>query len=457
MTITVVGDTLLDVDVQGAAERLTPDAPVPVVDVQSTTRRAGGAGLVARMLAGDGVEVRLVTALAEDEAAESLRDCLAGVSVIAGPSGVATPVKTRIRVGTQSVVRVDEGCTQAAAPTVTDAMLEAIATASAIVVADYGRGLTAEPRLREALERRATQVPLVWDPHPNGTPPVPGTAVATPNLREAAASTGTAPEIAAATHAAAQLQQRWDCAAVVVTLGAHGALLHRAAGTDGRPQAPLIVPAPAVPATDACGAGDRFSASLATRLAAGTPLPEAVEASVEDAAAFLAAGGVAALDSPRPPRRLTGSASALSVVREVRAAHGTVVATGGCFDLLHAGHVRTLSAARAMGDCLIVCLNSDASVRRLKGNERPIMGQQDRVDLLMALACVDAVMIFDEDTPEATLQNLRPDVWVKGGDYSIADLPEAALMKTWGGEVVTVPYHPGRSTTRLAAALAAVG
>jgi len=457
MRITVVGDTLLDVDVQGAAERLTPDAPVPVVDVETRARRAGGAGLVARMLAADGNDVHLVTAMADDEAADRLRECLDGITVIAGPSALPTPVKTRIRVGGQSVVRVDEGCAQSAAPAVTDAMLEAIDGAGVLIVADYGRGLTTEPRIRDALERRAAHVPLVWDPHPKGAPPVPGTLVATPNLREAAGSTGTAHDVASAAHAAAVLQKRWGSASVVVTLGAQGALLHRPAGPDGHAHAPLIVPAPAISTTDACGAGDRFSATLALRLAAGTPLPDAVEAAVEDAAAFLAAGGVGALEKPRPPRRLSGSASALTVVREVRAAHGTVVATGGCFDLLHAGHVRTLSAARAMGDCLIVCLNSDSSVRRLKGQERPIMGQQDRVDLLLALACVDAVMVFDEDTPEAALQTLRPDIWVKGGDYTVADLPEAELMKTWGGDVVTVPYHPGRSTTRLAAALAAVG
>jgi rfaE bifunctional protein nucleotidyltransferase chain/domain len=409
------------------------------------------------MLAADGNDVNLVTALADDDDAGSLRECLAGVTVIAGSSGAPTPVKTRIRVGGQSVVRIDEGCAQSSSPTVTDAMLDAIAEASVIVVADYGRGLTAEPRLRHALERRAAHVPLVWDPHPKGAAPVPGTMVATPNLREAAGSTGTALDIASAAHAAAVLQERWGSASVVVTLGAQGALLHRPAGPDGHVHAPLIVPAPAVSATDTCGAGDRLSATLAVRLAGGTPLADAVEAAVEDAAAFLAAGGVGALENPRPPRQLSGSASALTVVREVRAARGTVVATGGCFDLLHAGHVRTLSAARAMGDCLIVCLNSDSSVRRLKGQERPIMGQQDRVDLLMALACVDAVMVFDEETPEAALQRLRPDIWVKGGDYTVADLPEADLMKTWGGDVVTVPFHPGRSTTRLAAALAAVG
>jgi rfaE bifunctional protein nucleotidyltransferase chain/domain len=148
---------------------------------------------------------------------------------------------------------------------------------------------------------------------------------------------------------------------------------------------------------------------------------------------------------------------ALATARRTRGAGGTVVATGGCFDLLHAGHARTLAAARGLGDCLIVCLNSDDSVRRLKGETRPIMQQEDRVELLLALECVDAVFVFDESTPENALARLRPDIWVKGGDYAAADLPEARLVAGWGGRTVTVPYIPARSTTAFAAALAKVG
>ena len=142
-------------------------------------------------------------------------------------------------------------------------------------------------------------------------------------------------------------------------------------------------------------------------------------------------------------------AEAVEVVRRVRAAGGVVVATGGCFDLLHAGHVATLEAARRLGDCLIVCLNSDASVRRLKGEGRPLVPERDRVQVLQALEAVDAVTVFGEDTPHAVLDALRPDVWVKGGDYAASALPEAELLAGWGGQVVVVPYLAGRSTTRL--------
>lgn len=133
----------------------------------------------------------------------------------------------------------------------------------------------------------------------------------------------------------------------------------------------------------------------------------------------------------------------------MRAAGGTVVATGGCFDLLHAGHVATLRAARRLGDCLIVCLNGDASVRRLKGPDRPLQSEGDRVEVLAALDCVDAVEVFDDDTPLVVLERLRPDVFVKGGDYAVVDLPEAATLAHWGGQAVVVPYLAGRSSSRL--------
>jgi D-beta-D-heptose 7-phosphate kinase / D-beta-D-heptose 1-phosphate adenosyltransferase len=126
-----------------------------------------------------------------------------------------------------------------------------------------------------------------------------------------------------------------------------------------------------------------------------------------------------------------------------------VVATGGCFDLLHAGHVATLLAARGLGDCLVVCVNSDASVRRIKGSGRPLVPAADRARVLEALECVDAVVVFDEDTPVEALRRLRPDVWAKGGDYAGADLPETAVLAEWGGQAVVLPYLRGRSTTRL--------
>ena len=157
------------------------------------------------------------------------------------------------------------------------------------------------------------------------------------------------------------------------------------------------------------------------------------------------------LDRPDPPASGNELAARLAAVR---ARHGTIVATGGCFDLLHAGHIETLRAARALGDFLVVCLNSDASVARLKGQGRPIVSEHDRIRVLAALEFVDAVVVFDEETPTQLLRRLRPDVWVKGGDYDGRALPEAAVLTGWGGQAVVVPYLHGRSTTALVHAAA---
>ncbi|MET4591101.1 D-glycero-beta-D-manno-heptose 1-phosphate adenylyltransferase [Arthrobacter sp. 754] len=458
MRIVVVGDVILDVDLTGTATRLSPDAPVPVVDVSSVRRRAGGAGLVARMLAQDGWPVTLVTVLADDEAGRQLEGTLAGVRLVAGPSGSPTPVKTRVRAGTHAVVRFDEGCGGTPVPEVTPAMLRAVEKAGAVIVADYGRGLAANPQLRELLAGLADDVPVVWDPHPSGALPVAGVSVVTPNLAEAhqAAGSRATGVFGSAADGAAEvagiLLDEWRSRAVLVTTGERGALLFRE-----RDRTPRPVPAPRVEAGDPCGAGDRLAASLAVHLLGGRDLEDASVLAVHEAADFLAAGGVSAMpDPPVPGRRRHRTSDPMLLARRVRENGGTVVATGGCFDLLHAGHVRSLTAARELGDCLIVCLNSDDSVRRLKGEQRPIMNQQDRTELLLALEFVDAVIVFEEDTPEAALNSLRPDVWVKGGDYKGARLPEAELVESWGGRCVTVPYHPARSTTVLADALAKV-
>ncbi|MFF1385085.1 PfkB family carbohydrate kinase [Arthrobacter sp. NPDC058288] len=466
MKIVVVGDVLLDVDIDGEATRLCPDAPVPVVDVDNVRRRAGGAGLVARMLAGDGHSVTLLTVLADDEAARHLERALEGITVVAGASGAPTPVKTRVRAEGHPVVRFDEGCAPPPPPLVTPAMLHALERAAVIVVADYGRGLASNVELRSVLARLGGRIPIVWDPHRAGADPVPGVAVVTPNLAEARSFAGAARGADAGNgepgHGdtgqggpaalARDLRLRWQSNAVMVTMGSQGAMLAYDAD-----QPALPIPAPKTTVTDPCGAGDRLAASLAVHLVDGHTLDVAAVLAVREAASFLRHGGVAALAGEPKPVRLHGrETDALALARSVREAGGIVVATGGCFDLLHAGHTRALGAARSLGDCLIVCLNSDESVRRIKGPERPILNQEDRAELLLALEFVDAVMVFDEDTPEACLAALQPDLWVKGGDYDVTQLPETALVESWGGRCTTVPYHPSRSTTDLADALSRV-
>ena len=439
--IVVVGDALLDIDLTGHAGRLMPEAPVPVLDELEERRRPGGAALAAALAAGDGAEVALIAPIAEDEAGDQLRAEIerSGVELIAVPTAGSTAVKRRVRSGGQSLLRLDSGDGRGEIGALPQAALEALGQASGVLVSDYGRGMSGHGELRTALEGLPRRTPVVWDPHPRGAVPIPGVRLVTPNEEEAAAS---GPGLGALADRAAALVADWRCEAVAITLGARGALVSRGESS------PSIVPAPRVQARDTCGAGDRFAISALLALTGGALTIDAVDHAVRAAATFVEAGGAAAIgahESDDEGERPAG----LDLVERVRASGGTVVATGGCFDLLHAGHVATLEAARALGDCLVVCLNSDESVRRLKGPSRPLVPAVDRARVLAALEPVDAVVVFDEDTPTEAIRRLRPDVWAKGGDYAGAELPEAALLREWGGQSVVLPYLNGRSTTRI--------
>ena len=446
--VVVVGDALLDRDIHGRAERLAPDAPVPVLADPSERPRPGGAALAAALVAADGVPTTLVTALGPDGAGARLRELLAdcGVELVDLGGVDATAEKVRVRADGQWVARLDYGGPGGEIPPWTADADAALDAAHAVLVSDYGRGVCRASGLHSALRRRRPGLPVVWDPHVRGGAPPAGVTLVTPNERETAAFAGEATDagLASLTARAQALRERWGVGGVVVTRGAAGALL---VGGDGTP---LAAPAPPLPAGDPCGAGDRFAASLVVRLAAGLLPSEALGGAVGAASAFVAAGGAGAWRSGAPARPApAGTQTVDALLARVRAEGGTVVATGGCFDLLHAGHVQVLQAARALGDCLVVCLNSDASVRRLKGPSRPLVAAADRAAVLAGITGVDAVVVFEEDTPEAVLSRLRPDVWAKGADYAVADLPEARLVASWGGQAVVLPYLPGRSTSGL--------
>jgi len=461
--VLVIGDVILDRDLHGAVHRVAPDAPVPVVELERTDERPGGAGLAARLLArtivaGAGaqhtsVEVTLACGRAEDADGGRLAELLAadGVRQVALTALPTTRSVTRVRSGGQSLLRLD----RPAAPLPADAPLDEavlereLERADAVLVADYGAGTTAHPGVRRALARWASRRPVVWDPHPRGADPVPGVSVATPNRTEALAAAAL-PAGAALDDAAVRLRDRWQVRAVAATDGATGVITALAASP------PLFTPTPYATTGDTCGAGDRFAGTVAVSLACGAVITEAVAAAVEDVAAWLDAGGVAGpvdllavAHAGAVSAAADGPAVAGDLLAGVRARGGTVVATGGCFDVLHAGHVACLEAARKLGDHLVVLLNSDDSVRRLKGPQRPVNPAADRARVLAGLACVDEVRVFEDDTPAAALADLRPDVWAKGADYSGDTLPEADLVRSWGGRVVLLPYLPGRSSTRI--------
>lgn len=450
--LVVIGDVLLDRDLSGRVDRLCPDEPAPVFDEAESTTRPGGAALAAVLATASGREVKLIGAVGRDPAGQRIRELLAESDVELleyDRIPEATPEKIRLRQGRRTVLRLDRNCSGTVSGEPGAAAQQALAGAGAVLVSDYGRGTTGGNEIRRLLAAAAESKPVVWDPHPRGASPVPRLRLVVPNESELPSGTGDA-SIAAISRRALAARQEWRASAVAVTLSERGALL-----VDGG-ALPLVVRPPfkAVDG-DACGAGDRFAAAAADALADGAVTSEAVQRAVEAATAFVAAGAASAYTVDTPRQRIAsmgggiGIAAAHRMVDSARTAGGTVVATGGCFDLLHAGHIATLQRARALGDCLVVCLNSDAGVRALKGPGRPIVSEQDRARLLLALECVDAVVIFDDETPVPLIAELRPDLWVKGGDYNAEQMPEADHVTACGGQTVVVPYLDGRSTTRL--------
>jgi D-beta-D-heptose 7-phosphate kinase/D-beta-D-heptose 1-phosphate adenosyltransferase len=442
--VLVIGDVLLDRDIDGAVHRVSPEAPVPVVEIGAEAERAGGAGLAAALLVNrPGIEVRLVTALADDEPSKRLSALLTEqlpITAIASTPG--TRCKTRIRSAGQSVLRMD---VEAEAAIIDEPDLEALEAelegSDAVLVSDYAGGLISHPGVRSVLRRWASQRAMVWDPHPRGAQPVPGLCLVTPNKAEARQfsqiPTGSPDQLAA------RLRDQWRAWAVAVTDGSAGVFLSSGDGPT------RFVPAPFEHRGDACGAGDRFAGTVTASLGTGAVVPTAVADAVDDTAHWLRSGGV---KTPATPERLRdGSAmpNAGDLIRRIHTAGGTVVATGGCFDVLHAGHIASLEAARRLGDALVVLVNSDASVQRLKGANRPVHSIDDRCRVLRSLRCVDAVEVFGGNTPAELLDQLRPDIWVKGGDYDVESLPEEPIVQSWGGRVVVVPMLPGRSTSAI--------
>jgi D-beta-D-heptose 7-phosphate kinase/D-beta-D-heptose 1-phosphate adenosyltransferase len=459
----VVGDSFLDRDVEAVAERVCPDAPALVLEETAVHSRPGGAGLAAALSSSGPGEVTLVTALGDDEAAAVLRAELeaAGVGLVDLGLGGTTPQKIRLMADGRSVLRLDRG-QKGSAPRIMEQARDVLAShfagADALLVSDYGRGVARHDTVRSLVS--SFEGPTVWDPHPKGPVPVPGVTVATPNVDELA---NLFPhdkcDMRAMSEAARSACCSWRATNVAVTLGRRGAMLVSDGGL------PLVVPVEPLAATDPCGAGDRFASSFAWALADGDLPSEALAKAVSDSTRFVASGGANQFSKARgdldkkcestgsdrqgPQSQAMDIARAVAVASAARSAGRRVVVAGGCFDILHAGHVQLLNAAKALGDLLIVCINSDRSVQRVKGPDRPLVPEADRAVTLNGLGSVDAVVVFDEDTPVSVLEKLRPHVFVKGGDYATMQIPEELALAAWGGQVVVMPYLSGRSTTDL--------
>ncbi|AYC34550.1 bifunctional D-glycero-beta-D-manno-heptose-7-phosphate kinase/D-glycero-beta-D-manno-heptose 1-phosphate adenylyltransferase HldE [Pseudomonas cavernae] len=454
--VLVVGDVMLDRYWHGSTSRISPEAPVPVVRVDQIEDRPGGAANVALNIAALGAPAALIGVTGQDEAADSLADSLAGAGVQTRFQRLAqqpTIVKLRVMSRHQQLLRMDFEEPFATDATALAQDVEALlGGVKVLVLSDYGKGAL---KNHQALIQiaRARGVPVLADPKGRDFSIYRGASLITPNLHEFETIVGGCADESELVAKGAQLMRELELGALLVTRGEHGMTLLR-------PDQPALhLPARAREVFDVTGAGDTVISTLAAALAAGEELPQAV------ALANLAAGivvgklGTAAISAPelrRAVQREEGSERGvlsleqlLTSIEDARAHGEKIVFTNGCFDILHAGHVTYLEQARAQGDRLVLAVNDDASVSRLKGPGRPINSVDRRMAVLAGLEAVDWVVSFSEDTPEDLLAQVKPDVLVKGGDYGIDQVVGAELVRSYGGTVKVLGLVENSSTTAI--------
>lgn len=459
--VAVVGDVMLDGWWSGTTDRFCREAPAPVVDMVSRDYAPGGAANTAMNLRGLGARVRLAGLVGEDEPGRRLRAVLAAAGIdlqlLHARPDARTATKYRVLAGDQVLLRMDDGGSPVpgqAEEDLADALPAWLGEADAVVVCDYGSGLL-HGRVREALIRQRGNRLTVVDAHAPGLWAALEPDVVTPNFQEAARLLDLRPEPGRERAEqiggrGADLLQATGARSAVVTLDREGTLLLTGGGQIHRTWAR--------PATEkqASGAGDTFVACLTVARAAGLPLSTAADLAQNAADVVVRRTGTSVCTWADLELHLTALAdTALSPdelqarVEADRAAGKRIVLTNGCFDVLHRGHTRYLQQAKALGDVLVVALNGDDSVTRLKGPGRPINPVHDRAGVIAALSCVDYVTVFDTDTPIPLIEALRPDVYAKGGDYSPEMLQETRVVRECGGQVRILDYVADHSTTAL--------
>ena len=456
--VLVVGDVMLDRYWHGGTSRISPEAPVPVVKVEQIEDRPGGAANVALNIAALGAPAVLVGVTGDDEAALSLRNSLAAAGVQAHFQQIAeqpTIVKLRVLSRHQQLLRMDfEEHFRTNATALAADVERLLSGIKVLVLSDYGKGALQNHQALIQLAR-AKGIAVLADPKGKDFSIYRGASLITPNLSEFETIVGHCRDEAELVAKGDALMRELELGALLVTRGEHGMTLLRPE------QAPLHLPARARAREvfDVTGAGDTVISTLAASIAAGEELPQAVALANLAAGIVVAKLGTAAISAPelrRAVQREEGSERGvvsldqLLLALEDARAHGEkIVFTNGCFDILHAGHVSYLEQARAEGDRLVLAVNDDASVSRLKGPGRPINAVDRRMAVLAGLGAVDWVVSFSEDTPENLLRAVKPDVLVKGGDYGIDGVVGADIVRAYGGEVRVLGLVENSSTTAI--------
>ena len=454
--VIVAGDVMLDQYLFGATSRISPEAPVPVVHIGDTDNRPGGAANVAVNLAALGAATRLLGVVGQDEAADTLESVLTGRNIDCGFLRVGdrpTITKTRVQSRSQQLIRLDqENASPLTDGALTGRLESSLEKAGAVILSDYGKGALSDVAAMIAA-CRAAGVPVLVDPKGTDFEKYRGASLITPNQTEFEAVAGVSSSDEELVERGSRMMASLDLQALLITRSEKGMLLLE----DG--SEPLFLSTQAREVFDVTGAGDTVIATLAAALAAGESLASSA------ALANLAAGlvvrkiGVATVTPTelrvalhqrgQGGRGLVAADELTGMVAESHERGERIVMTNGCFDILHVGHVAYLEEAKSLGDRLIVAVNDDDSVRRLKGEGRPINALEDRMLVLAGLAAVDWVVPFGEDTPRNLIASILPDVLVKGGDYEPEAIAGAKEVLANGGSVRVLSFRDGHSTTRI--------
>lgn len=455
--VLVAGDVMLDRYWHGPTGRISPEAPVPVVRVTDIEDRPGGAANVALNMAALGAAAELVGVAGGDESEQILRDKLAAAGVgcrFQDAEGLPTITKLRVISRQQQLLRMDfeQPFEHLDVVPFTAHVADALEGCGALVLSDYKKGALRDCQALIAVARERG-IPVLVDPKGTDYEGYRGATLLTPNLHEFEAVAGEVKSEEDLVTKGQDLIAHLDLQALLVTRGEHGMTLLR----PNKPE--FHLPARAREVFDVTGAGDTVISTLAVCLAAGAEIEDAV--ALANIAAGIVVGklGTAVVSAPELRRAVRDEGGMgrgvmteeqlLIAIEDARAQGEKIVFTNGCFDIVHAGHVGYLDSARKQGNRLIVAVNSDASVKRLKGAGRPINSCDRRMAVLAALEAVDWVVSFEDDTPEALLQKCRPDVLVKGGDYKVDEVVGAAMVQGWGGKVAVLDFVEDVSTTRI--------
>ncbi len=462
--ILCVGDVMLDRYIYGDVERISPEGPIPVLRVKEERSMLGGAGNVVRNLAALGAEVAFASVVGADDIGEEIGRMLAAIPAVHASMTVdplrRSTVKARYVAMGQQVLRADYETNTALSPALQRELIDRVhgllPGMQVVVLSDYGKGVLAQNVCRAVIDAaRAAGIPVVVDPKGRNYDIYRGATVVTPNRKELAEATGQAIDSdATLVSLAREVIAEAGIGSMIVTRSQEGMSVVTAEGNVSH------LPAESREVFDVSGAGDTVISTLAAALATGLPLVDAASLANTAAGIVVAKVGTAVVYRDELAAKLREhelSSMELKIVtreaaQDIAAAwrrKGLKVGfTNGCFDLLHPGHVALLAQSRALCDRLIVGLNSDASVTRLKGLSRPIQPDVSRATVLASLASVDLVVIFGEDTPERLIESVRPDILVKGGDYTVDTIVGADFVQSYGGQVVVIDLVPGFSTTK---------